>query len=407
MPYATDEDVAAGVDEGFRGKLPAALLAFESAVPTGGVDGAEVDTILHEVEIAQRVVWRVYVGVGDARGDKAGTLGFVGQQPWAIRTGLHYLHIVRSSTRLYFLGADDLTPADTTPLAPSARMPQVRASIVFGGSAAASGASPVRVLVIGSRFAANLDAVVNTGSAASTTINTTAGLAAFDRATRMLSPDEAATQAGHGSELHHGAVAAFAQHRGAEVWIAPVTPGVGARHLADVRGRSEQHLYDADNVEKSADKSDRDLEAQLHILALALVVKPEADAPAAAVTTLFAGPEELALTLEPEEVMYLFTEWHRFQVERSPLTRADTAEEVEAFVDSLGKGVTPLSRLSSCEPATLLATACSMGLKLRSLTKPPSSATSPSNAPSDGCSPPSDSETATMTIETSEDASTR
>jgi hypothetical protein len=179
------------------------------------------------------------------------------------------------------------------------------------------------------------------------------------------------------------------------------------QHLVDVRGWSEQRLYDADNVEKSADKSDRDLEAQLHILALALVVKPEADAPTAAVATLFAGPEELALTLEPEEVMHLFTEWHRFQVERSSLTRADTAEEVEAFVDSLGKGVTPLSRLSSCEPATLLATAYSMGLKLRSLTKPPSSATSPSNAPSDGSSPPSDSETGTMTIETSVDASTR
>jgi hypothetical protein len=143
------EATAAGVDEGFRGKLPAALLAFESAVPTGGVDGAEVDTILHDVEIAQRIVWRVYVGVGDARGDKAGTLGFVGQpgvlklarlvkealtglripglfdrdvvrfvgqQPWAIRTGLHYVHIVRFSTRLYLPGADDPTPADTTPL---------------------------------------------------------------------------------------------------------------------------------------------------------------------------------------------------------------------------------------------------------------------------------------------------
>lgn len=180
------------------------------------------------------------------------------------------------------------------------------------------------------------------------------------------------------------------------------------KHMVDVRGWTEQRMYDADNVEKSVDKSDRDLETQIHILAVALVAKPEADAPAAAaaVTTLFKDPEELALALEPEEVMFLFTEWHRFQRERSPITHTETTEEVEAFVESLGKGVTPLSRLRSCEDGTLLATAYSMGLKLRSLMRPPSSDTSPSNEPSDGSSPPSDSETPTMSVEVSAPSST-
>lgn len=114
------------------------------------------------------------------------------------------------------------------PLAPSARMPQVRASIAFGTSGTAPGAAPARVLVLGSRVAAALTATVNTSGATTQDYTTAAGLAAYDRATRVMSPDDAALQAGWGSELHHGAVAAFAQYRGAEVWIAPITPGGGA-----------------------------------------------------------------------------------------------------------------------------------------------------------------------------------
>jgi phage tail sheath gpL-like len=114
------------------------------------------------------------------------------------------------------------------PLAASARMPQVRASIVFGSSGTAPGAAPARVLVIGSRVPTAITATVNTASDASTDYTVAAGLAAYDRATRVTSPDDAATQAGRGSELHLGAVAAFAQYRGAEVWVAPVTPGSGA-----------------------------------------------------------------------------------------------------------------------------------------------------------------------------------
>lgn len=143
------EATAAGVDEAFKGKLPAVLLAFESAAATGGADGAEVDTILHDLDVAQRIVWRVYVGVSDARGHKAGTIGFAGQpgviklarlvkqaltglrvpglynrdvvrfvaqQPWSIQSGLHYVHIVRFATRVCLVGADDPAPEGVTPL---------------------------------------------------------------------------------------------------------------------------------------------------------------------------------------------------------------------------------------------------------------------------------------------------
>lgn len=178
------------------------------------------------------------------------------------------------------------------------------------------------------------------------------------------------------------------------------------KHLVDVRGWSDQRVYDADNVEESLDRDDRDLEMQLHVLSLALVVKPEEGVPAAAVAPLFAGPEELATALERDEVRYLFTEWHRFQRERSPLTYLEKPEDVEAFVEALGKGVKPISHLRSCEPGTLLATAYSMALKLRSLMRPPSSAMSPSSEPSGGSSPPSDSETLTMSVEVSPPAST-
>lgn len=180
------------------------------------------------------------------------------------------------------------------------------------------------------------------------------------------------------------------------------------KYLAEVREWSDQRLYDADNVARGIDKGDRDLEMQVHVLAKALIVAPEGDGdpPVTVPTPLFRDAEELANSLETDEVRHLFSAWHRWQRERSPITRAETPEEVEAFVDSLGKGVTPLSRLRSCEDGMLLSTAICMARRLRSLMRRPSSGTSPSSGPDAGSSPPSDSTPPGMVIETSPAAST-
>ncbi len=172
------------------------------------------------------------------------------------------------------------------------------------------------------------------------------------------------------------------------------------KHLVEVRRWTEQRLYDARNSgTESVDRSDCEREGQVRVLALALVTVPEGEEPtAASVTTLFRDADELAATLEPEEVQCLYDAWARWQEERSPISRARSPEEVAAFVEALGKGTIPPSRLWSCEPDTVLSIALCMATKLQSLTRPPSSATPPSSAPSDGSSPPSDS-TTTITIE--------
>ncbi len=113
-------------------------------------------------------------------------------------------------------------------LSPSTRTPQVRASIVFGASGSAPAAAAQSILLIGSKIGEDIDADIATSGSTSTTITTTAGTAPLDRASRVMSPDDAAVKAGRGAELHLAAVDTFAQYRNAEVWIAPVTPGVSA-----------------------------------------------------------------------------------------------------------------------------------------------------------------------------------
>lgn len=149
-----------------------------------------------------------------------------------------------------------------------------------------------------------------------------------------------------------------------------------------------------------------DTETQVRVLAEALIVPPETDE--AVLTTgdvqpLVSGPDDLRALLEPDEVSVLYTAFVRWQRERSPLTRATTREEVEAFVEGLGKGMIPVSRLSTCEPASLLAIATSLAARLPTWTKPRSSRGSPSSAPRPTSAPGSDSppsgESPTDTIE--------
>lgn len=109
------------------------------------------------------------------------------------------------------------------PLAPSTKTPQVRGSIVFGSSGAAPSGASRKILIIGSMIAAAITATINTSVSTTSSVVTAAGIAALDRATQTTSPDHAKSLAGQGSELHWGAIAAFAQYRRAEVWLAPVT----------------------------------------------------------------------------------------------------------------------------------------------------------------------------------------
>lgn len=105
------------------------------------------------------------------------------------------------------------------------KTPQVRASIVFGSSGAAPSAAVRRVLLIGSMIAAaGIDTTINTSGSTTSTVNTPGGVATLDRATRVISPDDAASVTGRGSELHLATRAAYAQFRGAEIWVAPLTP---------------------------------------------------------------------------------------------------------------------------------------------------------------------------------------
>lgn len=113
-------------------------------------------------------------------------------------------------------------------LASSTRTPQVRASIVFGTSGSAPSAAAKRVLLIGSKIGTDITATIHTGSSTTTTVTTTAGTALLDRATRVTSPDDVAVKTGRGSELHLGAVDAYAQSRGIDLWIGTLTPGVDA-----------------------------------------------------------------------------------------------------------------------------------------------------------------------------------
>lgn len=169
------------------------------------------------------------------------------------------------------------------------------------------------------------------------------------------------------------------------------------QYLTEKCGWREEQLY------TELGEATHDAETQLQVLARALITPPRDDHASLTEGTAVAlvhDAEDLRTLLDPPEVAYLFREFTRFQQERSPFTRAQTPEEIEALVDSLGKGLTPPSRILSFDDATLRNIAHGLALRLRRLMNSPSSPSSPSTDTSDGSSVPSDSETTTgMTIE--------
>lgn len=152
------------------------------------------------------------------------------------------------------------------------------------------------------------------------------------------------------------------------------------KYLTDECGWKDEQLF------TELGEAVHDVETQAQVLVRALVVPPPEGAvlTAANATPMAKDADDLRSLLEPDEIAWLYREFLRFQHERSPLTRAKTPEEIEAFVDSLGKGTTPPSRLRSCDDAMLLASAEWMAWQLVTLTRRNSSPASPSSAPSDG-----------------------
>jgi hypothetical protein len=78
------EENAKGLHDLAPSNLPAAFLAFEDGRPLGDEDGAYTDTLLRDTEVVVRSLWRIYVVVGDLRGDAAALKAAVSGQPGAL-----------------------------------------------------------------------------------------------------------------------------------------------------------------------------------------------------------------------------------------------------------------------------------------------------------------------------------
>ena len=151
----------------------------------------------------------------------------------------------------------------------------------------------------------------------------------------------------------------------------------------------ESHLY------TELGEATLDVETQARVLAEGLIVAPDHDDAELTEGTCVRAArdaDDLRKILTADEIGFLYTEFVRFDRECSPITRAAAPEEVEAFIDALGKGTMPVSRLRTCAPDSLLAIATSLAVKYVLRTSEPSSPGSPSSDTSDGSATPSDSD---------------
>ncbi len=164
----------------------------------------------------------------------------------------------------------------------------------------------------------------------------------------------------------------------------------------------ESHLY------TELGEATLDVETQARVLAEGLIVAPDHDDAELTEGTCVRAArdaEDLRKLLTADEIGFLYTEFVRFDRECSPITRAAAPEEVEAFIDALGKGTMPVSRLRTCAPDSLLAIATSLAVRYVLQMSEHSSPGSPSNDTSDGSATPSASDpsgetpTTGMTIE--------
>ena len=142
------------------------------------------------------------------------------------------------------------------------------------------------------------------------------------------------------------------------------------KFLTEKCGLTESYLYDT-----ATGGAELDLETKVQILAVALC---EPAPPHALVVDSADGLRGL---LEADELVQLFESYADFVAERSPLSRAKSAEEVEAVLSALGKGMLPASRLTSFDSVTLRRALHSLAVRHERLMSSNSSPSSPSNEP--------------------------
>lgn len=139
------------------------------------------------------------------------------------------------------------------------------------------------------------------------------------------------------------------------------------RYLTEECGFKEEHLYTELGEEVL------DVETRLQILVRALV------SPEEPTERLASSPDELRALLEPDEVTQLFNEFVAWQEERSPISRARSWEEVEDFLEALGKGRVPPTRLKNFDSSSLRFMLSELAVRHWKPTSPPCSDTSPSS----------------------------
>lgn len=138
-------------------------------------------------------------------------------------------------------------------------------------------------------------------------------------------------------------------------------------YLTGECGFKEEHLY------TELGEGVLDAETKLQILVRALV---SPDEPTVRLTS---SPDELRALLEPDEVTQLFNEFAAWQEERSPISRARSWEEVEDFIEALGKGRVPPTRLKNFDSSSLRFMLSELAVRHWMPTSPPCSDTSPSS----------------------------
>lgn len=132
-------------------------------------------------------------------------------------------------------------------------------------------------------------------------------------------------------------------------------------------GFKEEHLY------TELGEGVLDAETKLQILVRALV------SPEEPTERLVGSSDELRALLEPDEVTALFNEFVAWQEERSPISRARSWEEVEDFLEALGKGRVPPTRLKNFDSSSLRFMLSELAVRHWRPTSPPCSDTSPSS----------------------------